>query len=62
MASYYLDGFAFGSLKKTEAKDFEKEPIQRRFDFSGVPYFDRPNQPSSDTMRVYIGSLLCTYI
>ena len=38
------------------------KPIQRRFDFSGVLYFGWPNQPSSGTMRVYIGLLLCTYI
>ena len=43
-------------------KYFAQEPIQRRFDFSGVLYFGWPNQPSSGTMRVYIGLLLCTYI
>ena len=26
---------------------FKQEPIQRRFDFSGVLYFGWPNQPSS---------------
>ena len=45
-----------------EAKYFEQEPIQRRFDFSGLLYFGWPNQPSSGAMRVYIGLLLCTYI
>ena len=43
-------------------KYFEQEPIQRRFDFSGVLYFGWPNQPSSGAMRVYIGLLLCTFI
>ena len=44
------------------SKYFKQEPIQRRFDFSGVLYFGWPNQPSSGTMRVYIELLLCTYI
>ena len=35
-------------------KYFKQEPIQRRFDFSGVPYFGWPNQPSSGTMRVFL--------
>ena len=43
-------------------KYFKQEPIQRRFDFSGVLYFGWPDQPSSGTMRVYIELLLCTYI
>ena len=30
-----------------KSKYFEQEPIQRRFDFSGVLYFGWPNQPSS---------------
>ena len=45
-----------------EAKYFEQEPVQRIFDFSGVLYFGWRNQPSSGTMRVYIGLLLCTFI
>ena len=45
-----------------EGKYFEQVPVQRRFDFSGVLYFGWRNQPSSGTMRVYIGLLLCTYI
>ena len=44
-----------------KAKYFEQEPIQRRFDFSGVLYFGWPNQASSGTMRFYIGLLLWTY-
>ena len=43
-----------------ETKYFKQEPIQRRFDFSGVLYFGWPSKPSSGTMRVYIGLLLCT--
>ena len=43
-------------------KYFEQEPIQRRFDFSGVLYFGWPNQPSSSTMRVNIGLFFCIYI
>ena len=35
---------------------------KQRVDFSGVLYFGWPNQPSSGTMRVYIGLHLCTYI
>ena len=42
--------------------NFKQEPIQRRFDFSGVLYFGWPNQSSSGIMRVYIELLLCTYI
>ena len=45
-----------------ERKYFEQEPVQSRFDFSGVLYFGWRNQPSSGTMRVYIGLLFCTYI
>ena len=44
------------------SKYFKQEPIQRRFDFSGVLYFGWPKKPSSGTMRVYIELLLCTYI
>ena len=53
--------FCFGGTN-TETTYFKQEPIQRRFDFSGVLYFGWPNQPSSGTMRVYIELLLCTYI
>ena len=45
-----------------EGKYFEHEPVQCRFDFSGVLYFGWRNQPSSGTMRVYIGLLFCTHI
>ena len=47
--------------KNHEAKYFKQEPVQRRFDFSGVLYFGWPNQPFSGTMRVYNG-LLYVYI
>ena len=36
----------------SETKYFKQEPIQRRFDFSGVLYFGWPNQPSSGTLMV----------
>ena len=45
-----------------EGKYFEKEPVQHRFDLSGVLYFGWRNQPSSGRMRVYIGLLFCTHI
>ena len=45
-----------------EGKYFKQEPVQRRFDFRGVLYFGWRNQPSSGTMRVYIGLLFCTHI
>ena len=48
--------------KLRNSKYFEQEPILSRFDFSGVLYFGWPNQPSSGTMRVYIGLLLCNLI
>ena len=51
-----------GVISSWETKYFKQEPIQRRFDFSGVLYFGWQNQPSSGTMRVYIELLLCTYI
>ena len=41
-----------------QAKYIEQEG---RFEVSGVLYFGWPNQPSSGTMRFYIGLLLCTY-
>ena len=50
------------SAEWTNRMKLHSAPIQRRFDFSGVLYFGWPNQPSSGTMRVYIGLLLCTYI
>ena len=45
-----------------EGKYFEQEPVQCRFDLSGVLYFGWRNQPSSGRMRVYIGLLFCTHI
>ena len=35
-----------------ETKYFKEEPIQRRFDFSGVLYFGWPNQPSSEFLKL----------
>ena len=33
----------------------EARPIRRRISFVNVQYFGWPNQPSSGTMRIYIG-------
>ena len=54
-----MNGIRFTRNTHTPATFFwvilEARPIRRRISFENVLYFGWPNQPSSDTMRIYIG-------